>query len=103
MTDIDAGLASVSFTVNVTVPAASLTSNGPLIFAIGTAPSIIVPVPVTTVGFDEVLATKDKLSFPSITPSLNVPTRTITLDMPAGTCTEPESGTNVTPPSTDTN
>ena len=67
---------------------------------LGTAPSVIVPVPLTLLVFCAVEADRLIASFPSITPSLFVAIRTWKLLEPAGTLTVPPvSGDHVTPPS----
>ena len=67
---------------------------------LGTAPSVIVPVPLTLLGFCAVEADKLIVSLPSMTPSFTVAMRTWKLLEPAGTLTVPPvSGDHVTPPS----
>ena len=70
---------------------------------LGTAASIIVPVPSTEIGLSVVVATTFICSLPSIIPSFTNPTRTMISVTPAGTNTKLDKGAKLFPPSTETN
>ena len=104
MTDTGALAGFDSTTVNVAVPAASLTSSGPLIASVGVPSlSVIEPVPTTGAGFAGVAAASVSVSVGSLIGSFTVGTRTMKPVAPGGTVTVgPAIGAKVRPPSNDT-